>query len=206
MGLQLQIRMNTTMVRPGRALSVQIYPFNTLPENLTLTPHYSSDSNISKWNSYDFLCGNNWAYGLAGFALFRGHFSPANVSSAGSPLTPAPPVAIPCVVLLSPSTVVFLPYSNLVVGYYNFSSQPLGLRRAELNVTTESCVALRNGGSSCGQTNATLFGYWNSSTLYFDFTNATINSKYFQYFPSGQYTLVAEDLWNQTTYADFRVG
>jgi plastocyanin len=72
---------------------------------------------------------------------------------------------------------------------------------AEVNATTGSCVA--SGTSlSCGGSSG-LVGYWNPG---FGYTgNTTFTSKDFNYFPSGEYTIVAADDWGQTVYAQFQV-
>jgi hypothetical protein len=205
-GLQLQIVLNSTSIRQGGALRAQIVLLNTLAGNLTLAPDYSSNPDILKWNGYDFLCGINQLWGLAGFALFSGLFSPENISSAGSPLSLAPQAAIPCVIWPRPVTVILLPYSDKTIAYYNESSPPPVPGRAELNATTEACVNQTGGASLCGAVSTALFGYWNSTTPFLETRNATTSSPYFHYFPPGPYTLVAEDLWNQTVYTYFEVG
>jgi hypothetical protein len=208
-GLQLQIRVNTTEIREGRGLAASVVLVNTFPDNLSLIPRYSTNPTISSWDMIDFLCGNSpfWGrYGLEGFALFRGHISSANLSSSGSPLVLTPPVAIPCVSMGSPTKVVLLPSGTNAVLYYNTSNAPPERKQAVVNATTESCIGTRSGGTSCGSLNGALFGYWDP--MISELNNpgdANTSSRYFHYFTSGEYTLVAEDLWNQTAFAYFQV-
>ncbi|HEV2121136.1 MAG TPA: hypothetical protein VGS11_13670, partial [Candidatus Bathyarchaeia archaeon] len=169
-GLQLQIRLNTTTLQQGGALTAQIVVMNTLNRNITLTPRYSSNSNISIWNMIDFLCGDApyWGRGgLAGFALFHGHITPVNLSLAGNPLTLAPTVPISCAVFSRPTSVVILPFSDRVVAY-SYSSGILPYpRQALINASTEYCVGVGgNGTTSCGHLTDSLFGYW-------DYSNST---------------------------------
>jgi hypothetical protein len=206
-GLQLQIRLNSTTIQFGRAMMAQVLLLNTLPANLTLIPPYSSNSDISMWGGNDFLCGNVpiWSHGgLVGFALFKGHVSSANLSSAGNPLVLAPPVVIGCITELSPSSVVMLPSSDIAIGYFNSSSLGPDRRQVLTNASTGYCTVQQNS-ATCGDLNGALFGYWGPSVTGGQPENATTSSPYFHYFPVGQYTLVAEDLWNQTVFAYFDV-
>ena len=76
-------------------------------------PDYQSNSSIFLWNAYDFLCGgpaaSNPTWSLAGYALFQGHYTAANLSSAGSPLRLDPPLEISCPAEANPSTSPFFP-------------------------------------------------------------------------------------------------
>jgi hypothetical protein len=200
-GLQLELWFNSTSLPEGGGVTAQIHLVNTLARNATMTPVYSSNSTISEWGSYDFFCGSVGAY--IGFALFSGHFTPANMSLAGNPLTLAPSVGIPCITESPPASLVWLPYSERVVAYYNFGQPPM-MKQAELNATTESC---RNAGVStiCGDLDDSLFGYWSPTMPFVNGSNATTSSNYFSYFAPGEYTLVVADLWNQTVYGYFEV-
>jgi hypothetical protein len=98
-----------------------------------------------------------------------------------------------------------LPSSDSAVVYYNSSGSPPERSQTLINATTESC-ALKGGATTvCGNLSGALFGYWDSSAPSIEAENATTSSPYFHYFPAGQYTLVAEDLWNQTVFAYFKV-
>jgi len=214
LGLELLVTLNDTRIGEHGALGVQITLQNVLSRNVSLTPNYSSNTDISNWDGYDLLCspGNS----LVGFGLFMGHYSSANLSLAGDPLTLIPPIALPCPVAMFPAEVVLLPHSDIAIYTYNLSGQmvtPVGLlghAPVEMNATTDECVITSGGGSECGSIYPGLFGYWEPSGTY-NFTspwsaNATLASPFFHYFPSGPYTLVSEDLWNQTVYAYFEVN
>ena len=207
-GLELRVALNTTTVPEGGALTAGISLINTLSKNLTLTPNYASNPEISTWNHIDFICGMSPISGIMGFALYRGHFTPDNISTAENPLALAPNVAIGCAVYPNPIAVVLLPSGNRAVEYLNgsASSQPLGIGRAELNATTEYCIAEGGGGSLCGLVTTALFGYWDPSMPNVDTTNATLASQHFHRFSPGQYTLLVNDLWSQTVFAYFSVA
>jgi hypothetical protein len=207
-GLRLQVTLNSTEIHYNEGLKAQVALVNTLPMNLTLTPRYSSNSTISGWEADDFLCGNSPYWGewaLEGYALFYGHVSAANLSSVGSPLVLTPPIAIPCVSWPGPSTVVMLPSSSMAVAQFNLSSLRPELRQTVVNASTGSCALNTQGGTVCGNLQGALFGYWDSLAPYLDTRNANTSSPYFHLFPPGKYTLVAEDLWNQTAFAYFQV-
>ena len=217
-GLELVITLNATRIQERGTLNAQIMLQNVLSRNVSLTPDYSSNMDIPNWNGYSLLCGLGSAHSLVGFALFMGHYSQANLSLAGDPLTLVPPVALPCAAPMLPAEVVLLPHGDNAVYSYNVSGQlftPVGSEgRAplEMNATTDECAAAPSGGTECGSIYPGLFGYWEyPSGAYLNFSssgfgNASLTSPYFHYFPSGPYTLVSEDLWNQTVYAYFEVS
>lgn len=216
-GLELLITLNATRIQKGGALNAQITLQNVLSRNVSLTPNFNSNTDIPDWNGYTLLCGLSSAHSLVGFALFMGHYSQSNLSLAGDPLTLVPPIALPCPNQMLPAEVVLLPHSDIAVYSYNISGQlltPAGLEgRAllEMNATTDECVASPGGGAECGSIYPGLFGYWESSGGNLSFSspesvNATLASPYFHYFPPGPYTLVSEDLWNQTICAYFEVS
>lgn len=206
-GLELQITLSSTSIQYGGALVAHVILLNTLPANLSLTPRHSV---LNSWEANNFLCGNspdwgdNWA--LDGFAVFSGHYSIANLSSAGSPLTLAPPVAIPCITNPSPSIVVMLPESDVAVAQYNLSSLPPEVTHTYIDAATLSCGPNGHGATTCGDLNGALFGYWDSSApLLPNVSDGNTSSPYFHHFPPGPYTLVAEDQWNLTAFAYFQV-
>ncbi len=206
-GLQLQIELNSTSITYGGALSARVSLWNTLHSNLSLTPRYSTV--LSSWDRNDFLCGNspNWGenWALDGFAVFSGHFAATNLSSVGSQLALAPPVAIGCISFPNPNIVVILPMSDVAVARYNLSSIPPEVRQTLVNASTLSCAPNGHGATTCGDLNGALFGYWDTSAPMTDIQEANTGSPYFHPFPPGQYTLVAEDQWNLTTFAYFQV-
>jgi len=215
-GLELLITLNATRIQQHGTLNAKITLQNVLSRNVSLTPDYSSNTDIPNWNQYSLLCGFNTP-GLLGFALFMGHYTQANLSLAGDPLTLVPPVALPCAAQMLPAEVVLLPHGDNAVYSYNVSGQlltpgwPMGHSPLEMNATTDECAATSSGGTECGSIYPGLFGYWEPSGAYLNFSspgfgNAMLASPYFHYFPPGPYTLVSEDLWDQTVYAYFQVS
>jgi len=206
-GLQLQITLNSTSVRYGGALAAKVTLLNTLTSNITLKPRYSPK--LSNWEANDFLCGNSPDWGekwaLDGFAVFSGHFTAANLSSVGSQLVLAPPVAIGCISSPNPNTVIMLPESDTAVAQYNLSSLPAEVRQTLINASTLSCAPNGHGATMCGDLYGALFGYWDASTPMMGIQDANTSSPYFHPFLPGQYTLVAEDQWNLTSFAYFEV-
>jgi hypothetical protein len=203
-GLQLELWLSTTSFSKGGGVTAQIHIVNTLAENVTVTPVYSSNSTISKWNGYDFFCGPSEAWGVIGFALFPGHYTQANISSAGNPLTLAPNVAIGCVTYPNPVSLVWLPESERTVAYYSVAPPATG--RAEVNAATEYCVNEATGATVCGgNLNVSILGYWSPTMPLVGPSDATTSSKYFSFLAAGEYTLVTEDLWNQNVFGYFQV-
>lgn len=203
-GLELDLKLNATTIGVGSALGAQIAFYNPLDKNLTVTVANPSNSTIATWTNDDFVCGENSLDFLAAYALFQGRYSVENVSAAGTPLSLAPPVALPCMSPFGSDSVTFLPDSgNASLG------EEAGLYRLATNATTESCGNTPNlaGTYSTGCPSGTsLFGYWAPVEGYLDPALATTSSSYFHFLPSGQYTLVLEDEWNQTICAPFQVS
>ena len=238
-GLQLQIRLNSTEIHVGGALTGQVSLFNTLGTNVSLTPNFSANPNIIKWDYVDSICGLSPVDHMFGYALFQGHYTPGNVSEAGEPLMLAPPETVlhlPCPNSMYAEAYIhevnFAPNSYWATVSANasfsdvFKAQPV---RMQVNVTTEYCftepyqaagTVIENGVTTsytttelsfgCGADN-TLYGYWtlpiDSSCSLTVNANST-NNHYcnFHSFSVGSYTLVAEDLWNDTAYAYFQAA
>jgi hypothetical protein len=201
-GLQLHVELNTTTIQAGSALRAQIALFNPLTKNLSVIP--SSSSSIATWDDYDFFCGGNSMQYLAGYALFKGHQSSANISSIGDPLTLVPPVGISCVQWQRPSLFVFLPNSSDAIASYPAANNPPSMVHLTTTVRTEFC---KKFGLSIGcPVGESLIGYWSSPIRgQIDGSDATTNSSYFHYLSPGQYTLAVQDTWGQTVYAYFHV-
>jgi len=207
-GLQLQVTLNSTTIRYGGALAAKVVLMNTLPTNISVTPRIPSE--LSSWEANDFFCGNSPDWGdrwaLDGFAVFSGYFTTANLSSAGIQLLLAPPVEIGCITSPNPKDVVLLPESDVAVAQYNASGLSPEVTHTLINASTLSCAPNGRGATACGDINGALFGYWDSSApLLPKVSDGNTSSPYFHLFPPGQYTLVAEDLWNQTAFAQFQV-
>ncbi len=243
-GLQLQIDLNASEVPQGGALQAHVLLINTLSESVLLHPDFAANPNIDSWNWDDYLCGMSPVEHTFGFALFQGHYTAANLSQAGSPITLAPPVAIPC-----PNSaygesyiqnVEFAPNSDMTTFSANSSSsadfKPQTIRM-QLNATTGMCTMLPYqytetntvGGVvtattgtayslSCGSNGVdSLTGYWDSladcRSQPSPVANGTgtqglgtLYGNCFHAFTAGPYTIVAEDLWNQTAFAYFDVS
>jgi hypothetical protein len=235
-GLQLQIRLNSTGIQVGGALTGQVYLFNTLDTNVSLSVNFSANPNIIKWDYLNSICGLSPVDHMFGYALFQGHYTPENISKAGESLMLAPPdLHLPC-----PNTIYaeayirsvnFAPKSYLATVSANasfsdvFKAQPV---KMEANVTTGRCftepyqesgTVVENGITMSYTTNelsfgcgadTSLYGYWTlpidpSCSLTVN-TNNTNHYCNFHPFPAGSYTLVAEDLWNDTAYAYFEAA
>jgi hypothetical protein len=197
-GLELRIDLNSTRIRSGGTLAANVTLFNTL--NSSLSMGLFSPPNFSSWDNHDFVCAASGVLDTASFALIKGHFSAGNLSQAPAPLQLAALADLPCVSFL-PSAgeqVTFSPHSSEVMVPGDLTVQ------ATLNVTTVSCIALPRGSSQC-HGNVGLFGYWVAGTGAICCPGRSDNSQYFRYFTPGAYTLVAEDLLDQTAYAYFQV-
>ena len=244
-GLQLQIRMNTTEMPQNSGLMAQVYLFNTLPTNLSLTPNFSADAGIVNWDSYDSLCGLTSVDGIFGFALFQGHYAAGNLSQAGAPMLLTPPVASASCpnkfgdeayiqnVQFAPESVVATMSANSSFSSV-FKTQSTEMQvNATTGICTTSPYAVSGYGSEdgvtttfsgtelawgCGTSTGALSGYWtmpvNGTYVGIDSrSNSTITqglaavyADYFHQFSPGSYTIVAQDLWNQTVYANFQVA
>jgi hypothetical protein len=202
-GLQLTVKLNSSVMQPKGALEVHILVMNTLNNDVSLP--VVANRNISASNQFDSLCGNNPSWSLVGFALFNGHFSAGNITEAGSPLLLAPPntnAACPGQGNLNSTT--FSPNSDKTK-----SIVPTGDGQvftlsfpAEVNASTTYCTPVVGGMSTCG-VGSSLLGYWNPALG--PSNDSTLASKMLVPFPSGEYTIVATDDWNQFIYAYFTV-
>jgi hypothetical protein len=208
-GLQLELALNATTVRSNGTVSAQIEVVNTLNRNVSLSG-LTQNGNITTWNGYDYFCAGNPDYSLVGYAVFQGHFTAANISEAGSPLRLAPPMYGPCgnlnIVL---SAVTLLPKGDQLGAGQIKAGLPqvyFLLLPVELNGTTTFCNGERSGndGFSCTWATPGLVGYWNDNVPSQGNLFGSTSSA-FVHFPSGEYTIVAADDWNQYLYATFVV-
>jgi hypothetical protein len=242
-GLQLQIMLNATEVPQGGAVRAHVLLLNTLPRNVSLHPDFAANPNIDSWNWLDYLCGLSPVEHTFGFALFEGHYTAANVTLAGAPLTLFPPVALSCLNSYYGESYIknvdFAPLGDVATFSANssFSTyfEPQTVRM-QLNATTGGCtlspygytetVTIGGGTTtsigtayslSCGSNGIdSVWGYWeplaschSTPGFLFNGTNAqglqAFYNQCFHRFAAGTYTIVAEDLWNQTLFAYFDV-
>jgi len=203
-GLQLEVTLNSSSVQSHGAISARVEAFNTLDRNVSLSG-LAQNQNILDWSGDDYVCDSPSM--IVGFALFQGHFAAGNVSAAGQPLQLAPPEVIyGCQGAGGPGqvgAVTFLPKGDQAVATTDFQgiyegSFPVTV---SVNATTGDCGDNPELNGFC--TGKGLSGYWNDSVLAPGALNFT--SPAFVYFPPGEYTIVAADLWNQYVYATFVV-
>ena len=124
------------------------------------------------------------------------------------PLTMIPPLRHSCLAHADPDKIVLLPSGSRAVAYYpktSFVNASIVETESAMNATTVTCMLLPAGYVSCGDS-MSLFGYWTwTGDGIFNAQDANISSKYFSYFPPGQYTLVTEDMWGAAIYSYFQV-
>ena len=236
-GLQLQIRLNSTGIQVGGALTGQVYLFNALDTNVSLSVNFSANPNIIKWDYLNSICGLSPVDHMFGYALFQGHYTPENISEAGEPLMLAPPdLHLPCPNIMYAEAYIrsvnFAPKSYLATVSANasfsdvFKAQPV---KMEANVTTGRCftepyqesgTVVENGITMSYTTtelsfgcsaDSSLHGYWTlpidpSCSLTVNANKTNTRPCNYHEFSVGTYTLVAEDLWNDTAYAYFQVA
>jgi hypothetical protein len=195
-GLQLEVTLNSSSIQSHGGISARVEAFNTLNRNVSLSG-LVQNQNISEWSGDDYVCDSPST--IVGFALFRGHFAAGNISVAGQPLQLAPPEVIYCAASMQPVAVTFLPKGDQAVATDVFQiSYPVTV---SVNATTGDCGDNPELVGLCTRT--ALSGYWNDSIPAQGALNFT--SPAFVYFPPGEYTVAATDLWNQYVYATFAV-
>ena len=204
-GLQLQVALNSSTMVPQGEVTVHIELLNTLSRNVSLG--VVTNDNISAWDGADFFCGENPSYSLVGFGVFSGHFTAENISKAESPLQLAAPLEAPCPYRLPLNDTTFLPNSDKTISfsYYGQTQEPSLPVTAEVNATTSYCTSSPSATEtmiSCPTTSG-LLGYWSPGAV--NGGDFALTSKGFNYFPPGEYTIVATDDWNQNVYATFDV-
>ena len=205
--LQLEVRLNTTVIHSGEAISARIGLFNPLGTNLSVIPPLAPDQSIQAWNEHDFICGGDAGgqfHTLVGFALFAGHYAYANISEAAAPLNLTAQPTVECALFLPPSLLTFLPQSNETWAYPQYGQSPPSLVQAEVNASTLVGVDNPDGSTGCGFGDS-LYGYWAAAS---DLScgGTTSSSPYFHYFPAGQYTLAVLTAWGEAKLAYFEVA
>jgi hypothetical protein len=196
-GLQLVMALNTTSIHFHGAIAAKVYVLNTHGSNVSSVP--PAVSNLQEG------CGG-YAFGLIGFALYEGHYTQTNISTAVTPLNLYAPLFVECPAFPLPTNVVFSPHSDKAMFYFKtngLAAPPNGtVLSVGFNVTTQTCGPSSSGFNCNGF--SSLNGYWNASTPIITQPTSSM-LKYFDYFQTGEYTLVATDSWNQTVYAGFEV-
>jgi len=204
-GLELRVELNATTMLPGQTLAASVSLYDTLNGSLSLllAPGDFGGGSLSSWDNYDFICGNGGdASYLVGFAVLQGRFSAGNLSQAPAPLQVAAQADLPCVSLVFShgETITFFPRSdNASIPGTGLSQEPVSL-----NVTTYACIALPSNSPEC-HSGTGLYGYWSTSEVIC--CPASSNAAdLFRYLTPGDYTIVAEDVWNQQVFAYFQVS
>lgn len=202
-GLKLDVNLNATTIGVGSALGARVTFYNPFDRNLSVLTTSPPNPTIAAWTADDFVCSSNSLNLLAAYALFQGHYSPENISSAGDPLVLAPPVYLPCMGAFGTGSAVFLPdSSNASLGWPEGTYGVLST-----NATTEYCQDVPNLAGTYSiecPVGSSLFGYWDNVTCCLG--AATTSSSHFHYLPPGEYTLAVVDEWNQTICAPFEVS
>jgi hypothetical protein len=202
-GLQLKMVLNATRMQSDGAITGQVTVVNTSGQNVTVST-LDRSQNITEWSNYNNICPSD---GFVGYAVFGGHLTAANVSSAGTPLRLAPPMVTSCGggYLPGPGTITFLSSRGQTKGGVVDPDEPDYLVLDQLNATTLFCNTTEKSQNSfaCDWASPGLVGYWNWSTP--DGGNYGFTSPAFARFSSGEYTVVAWDDWNQYAYATFVV-
>ena len=198
-GLQLEISLNSTSIKPHGAVAAEIQIVNTLSRNVSIS-NIQQNQNITNWNDANYICGFDRGFGIFGFALFEGHITASNVSSAGAPLVLHPPIYPPCAFVPGAQSVTFLPNGTSAIVTAPGQPSPAIM---ELNAVNTYCASVGAGSVEC-PTTAGLVGYWNGSAAANG--DMSLSSPGFLYFPPGEYTIVALDVWNQYAFGTFVVG
>ncbi len=201
-GLQLKMTLNATSMRPDGAITGNVTVVNTSNQNATVST-LGESQNITEWSNYDNVCPSDF---FMGYALFEGHLTARNVSSAATPVRLAPLMNLQCGAGGSgPGAVTFLPNPDQAMGRVVDQAEPSYLVRDQLNVTTLFCNVTESSAESfaCNWATPGIVGYWNWSIP--NAGNPGFTSPAFVRFSPGEYTIVAWDDWGQFVYATFVV-
>ncbi len=189
-GLQLKMVLNATTMSSTGAITGNVTVVNTSDQNVTVSTRPSQ--NITAWDYYNDFCQSQY---FIGYAVFRGHYSSGNISSAGTPFTLAPSLPTACPGGPVPSPVTFLPSASGQgrVAKVIDPARPTDMYRDLVNVTTSECKFTGSISWSCSFPG--LVGYWNTSAS---------PPAAFPFSP-GEYTILAWDNWNQYLFVTFVV-
>ncbi len=236
-GLQLQVRLNTSSIRSGGALTAQVSLFNTLSKNVSFVLDPSAMKKIGQWDSSELgsICGSNTVFDTFSFSLFRGRYTPANLSQATEPLQliPFTPHCGGFIGEQRIQEIMFAPNSdNATVTGSVLGSGHVWKAVMEINASTEYCslttgtvtqTQTKNGTESTSillvpstrcYSVPSLNGYWvwpkdSSCVLIVDGVPTDEKNPLhcnFHQFAPGHYTLVAEDIFGHTLFAYFEVA
>ncbi len=203
-GLELRVELNATTMLPGQTLAAVVSLYNTLNGSLSLllAPGDFGGGSLSSWENYDFICGNGgYASYLVGFAVLDGRFSAGNLSQAPAPLQVAAQADLPCAypILSHGETITFSPGSDnaSIPGTGHFT----GARRTQRDHLCVHCLTLEQ--RRMPQRHGPV---WLLSTNEVICCPASSNAaNLFRYLTPGDYTIVAEDVWDQEVFAYFQV-
>jgi hypothetical protein len=201
-GLQLELTLNATTMSFDGAITGQMRVVNTLDQNVTVPVVQSQ--NLTTWSSYTDVCPSGY---FMGYAVFPGHFTAGNISSAGPPLEMVPGdtgIICPPSAYLPPnpqssSQITFLPGPALQTR----ANETFDIKTAAGSFITPSYLVpdqlsvttiLSNTQENCGCVTPGLVGYYQD-----------IGNGIFTPFSHGEYTIVAWDDWNQYVYVTFVV-
>jgi len=200
-GLQLELTLNATTMPSGKAITGQVAVANTSDQNVTVST-LGRAQNVTVWSNYINVCPSDY---FMGYAVFAGHLTAGNISSAGTPLLLVPQMSLICPGPSGPSTITFLPNGGQATDRVVDPDEPFSLVLDQLNMTTVFCntTEYSNSSFSCDWADPGLSGYWNYSVP--TPGNYGFTSPAFARFPAGDYTIVAWDDWNQYAYATFVV-
>lgn len=202
-GLQLRLVLSATTMNLGGEITGQVIVVNTSDQNVTV-PVLPGSQNITAWSNYINVCPSDY---FLGYAVFPGHLTSGNISSAGTPLEIVPSdTGTICPPPQTPIQITFLPGKVQTRANETFYGIPLvsSLVPDRLNVsTTFSNVEESEYSMICGCPTPGLVGYWNPR----DMGSGALGTPQtgFVPFAPGEYTVVAWDDWNQYAYATFMV-
>jgi hypothetical protein len=198
-GLELQLSINSTEFTPGQAMAIAIGEYNTLSRvNNVTTANISPIQNLSI---------NGCTPEPFGIAIFKGHYSIANISKGSSlplfPFTSCPPPSTNYG-MFPPQYYLFQPKSF----YATIVSQP------QVTVTNDATTTISETYSQQAVAdNIVLRGYCCSqtqvSTNSASDNSTQSNSGYTQVpvpFTTGNYTLAGGDEWGQFVLLYFEVS
>lgn len=207
-GLQLTTILNASSIKPNGTIAAQIELMNVRDQNVSFSgPIWNQtipmlNGTLAQLNTFDYVCGYNPSGFLVNFVLLRGHITQGNVSAAGVPLQEGPPVRPPCLPYASIETpITFLPHSDQAI----LGSQQTSVITAGLNASTLFCVPVLNGGGTNCAYGEGLVGYYVSSASPGGGKVISFTYGDFTYFPPGEYTILAYDVWGQDAYSTFTV-